>query len=73
MFNKGLVKLLSEAKSSKLVARDTVTARPQFLLHSGSRRCIVVAFALLRCYTAYVDTVEPLITDTAGEFKFCPL
>jgi hypothetical protein len=19
------------------------------------------------------DTVEPLITDTAGEFKFCPL
>jgi hypothetical protein len=24
-------------------------------------------------WTRYWTTVEPLITDTAGEFKFCPL
>jgi hypothetical protein len=26
-----------------------------------------------RLITNKLDTVEPLITDTAGEFKFCPL
>jgi hypothetical protein len=25
------------------------------------------------CYKTFLSTVEPLITDTAGEFKFCPL
>jgi hypothetical protein len=27
----------------------------------------------MRVESKIVNTVEPLITDTAGEFKFCPL
>jgi hypothetical protein len=28
---------------------------------------------IIRCLWPVTNTVEPLITDTAGEFKFCPL
>jgi hypothetical protein len=37
--------------------------------------CSAVLSALLWCVyvCVYIYKVEPLITDTAGEFKFCPL
>jgi hypothetical protein len=39
------------------------------LLNQNISRFELVRYVL----TEIVYTVEPLITDTAGEFKFCPL
>jgi hypothetical protein len=39
--------------------------------HGVLVECVYVLLCL--CLYVYHCTVEPLITDTAGEFKFCPL
>ena len=36
-------------------------------------RLVSQCISVTRINTKNSDTVEPLITDTAGEFKFCPL
>jgi hypothetical protein len=51
---------------------------PQMTSQHGASRCILDKQRTFTIISHWIllrirNTVEPLITDTAGEFKFCPL
>ena len=51
---------------------------PTGLLKSTGTETVIMLYCILcqvrnRKVTFYIYTMEPLITDTAGEFQFCPL